>query len=239
MEAPHKGAQRASLGPLRFPIGLVLAVLALTFTAVATAAAPVPSVPMTVVSSTRAALCDGVSARTAATSTATKKTTIAAGTTVTTTGGGGGAKWRVTCAGRTVSGSTWYRISRINGKTVSSLYRVSYLYAATGLFKTAAISVAPACAGAVLRTAAGHDRDANHQRAVGHDADGDGDREGGLVVHAVHRSRRSPRARGIGSLLLADDRSCRCTASAASTPPRVCSSRPVDHRAHRRHRRRP
>jgi SpoIID/LytB domain protein len=36
-----------------------------------------------------------------------------------------------------VSGSSWHRISAINGKSVSSLYGVTYLYGASKLFKTA------------------------------------------------------------------------------------------------------
>jgi GH25 family lysozyme M1 (1,4-beta-N-acetylmuramidase) len=48
-----------------------------------------------------------------------------------------GTAWRSTCTGKTVTSSSWYRISAVNGKTVRSLYGVSYLYAASGLFKTA------------------------------------------------------------------------------------------------------
>ena len=45
------------------------------------------------------------------------------------------ASWRTTCAGKAVSGKTWYRILSVNGKSVKSLYGVTYLYAASGLFK--------------------------------------------------------------------------------------------------------
>src|SRR3954447_1115288 len=44
-----------------------------------------------------------------------------------------GGSWRTTCAGKTTTGTTWYRISAINGKTVRSLYGVSYLYSVTSL----------------------------------------------------------------------------------------------------------
>ena len=153
MEFLRPGAQRASLSRLRVALGLAIAVAALAFTTAGTVDAASPAaVPMTVISTSRAALCDGVSARTAASTTATKKTTIAAGTTVTVTATVNGGAWRATCAGRTVSGSTWYRVTRINGKAISSLYRVTSLYAASGLFKTATVRVAVACDGAVLRT---------------------------------------------------------------------------------------
>jgi len=49
-----------------------------------------------------------------------------------------GSSWQTPCAGASVSGSTWYRISTVNGKSVSALYGVSYLYAATRLFKVVA-----------------------------------------------------------------------------------------------------
>ena len=38
-------------------------------------------------------------------------------------------------AGKAVAGKTWYRILSVNGKSVKSLYGVTYLYAASGLFK--------------------------------------------------------------------------------------------------------
>ena len=47
-----------------------------------------------------------------------------------------GGRWRATCAGVPKHGSTWLRISAINGKSVRSTYGVSYVYAASGLFKT-------------------------------------------------------------------------------------------------------
>jgi GH25 family lysozyme M1 (1,4-beta-N-acetylmuramidase) len=46
-----------------------------------------------------------------------------------------GSRWRLTCGGTTTSSGWWYRISAINGKSVKSLYKVTYLYAARGLFK--------------------------------------------------------------------------------------------------------
>jgi SpoIID/LytB domain protein len=60
-----------------------------------------------------------------------------------------GGSYSTSCGG-SISGSTWYRISAIGGRSVSSLYGVSYLYSASKLFKTvtapaptAAPSIAP------------------------------------------------------------------------------------------------
>src|SRR5664280_1247981 len=67
-------------------------------------------------------------------STSTKVTTVALVT---------GTAWKTVCAG-TKSGSTWYRISAVNGKAVRSLYGVAYLYAASGVLKgTPAAAVPP------------------------------------------------------------------------------------------------
>lgn len=45
-----------------------------------------------------------------------------------------GGTWSADCAG-SVSGSSWYKITAVGGKSVSSLYGVSAVYAATGLFR--------------------------------------------------------------------------------------------------------
>jgi GH25 family lysozyme M1 (1,4-beta-N-acetylmuramidase) len=90
---------------------------------------------------TKAAAC-GVNVRTSASTSGAIRTSIRSGTTVTVTATVSGGTWKVTCAGKTVSGNTWYRISAINGRTVKSLYGLTYLYAATGLFK-AATTAAP------------------------------------------------------------------------------------------------
>lgn len=46
-----------------------------------------------------------------------------------------GGSWAADCA-TSVSGSSWYKITGVGGKSVSSLYGVSALYAATGLFRS-------------------------------------------------------------------------------------------------------
>jgi GH25 family lysozyme M1 (1,4-beta-N-acetylmuramidase) len=103
---------------------------------------------------TKAAACDGVNLRTRPTTVATRKATLKAGTRVSVTATVSGGRWRASCAGRIVSGSSWYRISAVNGRSVASLYGVTYLYGATGLFK-AVVTVVPkvaACDGVNLRT---------------------------------------------------------------------------------------
>ena len=99
--------------------------------------------------------CSGVNLRTSPSTSATRKTTLASGVRVTVTATVSGGTYKATCAGRTVSGLRWYRISAINGKSVKSLYGVSYLYGAGGLFTAPPIPVIPkvtACSNVNLRT---------------------------------------------------------------------------------------
>ena len=46
-----------------------------------------------------------------------------------------GGSWAADCA-TSVSGTSWYKITAVGGRSVSSLYGVSALYAATGLFRS-------------------------------------------------------------------------------------------------------
>ncbi len=46
-----------------------------------------------------------------------------------------GGGWNTTCAGAAVSGSSWYRITAVDGTSVQTLYGVGAVYAASGLFK--------------------------------------------------------------------------------------------------------
>jgi GH25 family lysozyme M1 (1,4-beta-N-acetylmuramidase) len=61
---------------------------------------------------------------------------IATGSLVTASGSVAGGAWSATCV-NDVSGSTWYSIIAVGGRSVSSLYGVSVVYAATGLFHVA------------------------------------------------------------------------------------------------------
>ena len=71
--------------------------------------------------------CSGVNLRTSPSTSATRKTTLASSVRVTVATTVSGGTYKATCAGRTVSGPRWYRISAINGKSVKSLYGVTYL----------------------------------------------------------------------------------------------------------------
>jgi len=82
----------------------------------------------------RKTACDSVSIRTSASTSGTKKATLPAGAKVTTVGTVSGGSWSTTCAGKAVAAKTWYAVKTVNGTSVSSLYGVSTVYAATGLF---------------------------------------------------------------------------------------------------------
>src|SRR5829696_1639180 len=79
--------------------------------------------------------CDGVSLRTGASTTYAKKATVNEGAKLTVVATVSGGSYATTC-GTSVSGSSWHRITAINGRTVSSLYGVTYLYGASKLFAT-------------------------------------------------------------------------------------------------------
>jgi len=81
--------------------------------------------------------------RTSASMTAPSRVNVAVDTKVTVSTAVTGPHWTATCAGSTRSGTQWYRISAINGRTVKSAYGVSYLYAASGLFKSAPTATPP------------------------------------------------------------------------------------------------
>jgi GH25 family lysozyme M1 (1,4-beta-N-acetylmuramidase)/uncharacterized protein YgiM (DUF1202 family) len=99
---------------------------------------------------TQMASC-GVNLRTSASSSARIRVVIKTGTKVTAVTQVTGSSYRTTCAGRAVSGSSWFRISAINGRSVRALYGVTYLYAARGLFTLVPITRYAVC-GVNLRT---------------------------------------------------------------------------------------
>jgi SpoIID/LytB domain protein len=88
---------------------------------------------------TYSAICDSVNLRTGPGTTYAIKKAISTGTEVTEVATVAGGSYTTTCAGKTVSGTSWYRISAVNGTSVSTLYGVSYVYGATSLFKVVAI----------------------------------------------------------------------------------------------------
>jgi GH25 family lysozyme M1 (1,4-beta-N-acetylmuramidase) len=73
--------------------------------------------------------------RTSASTSAGTQSIVDTDTLVTAASKVSGGAWSADCV-NSVSGSNWYKITAVNGKSVSSLYGVSAVYAATGLFRT-------------------------------------------------------------------------------------------------------
>jgi GH25 family lysozyme M1 (1,4-beta-N-acetylmuramidase) len=149
LSGPSRPDRAPSLGRLLRPIACAILVALLASVAV--------SESVLAGAITKVTACDGVNLRTRPTTTATRKATLKAGTRVTITATLTGSRYRVNCAGRTTTGTGWYRISAINGRSVYSLYRVSYLYGAGALFKpppTPTVPKVAACDGVNLRDSA-------------------------------------------------------------------------------------
>jgi len=79
-------------------------------------------------------LCSGVSLRTSSSTSGTKEASLPAGAKVTVSATVAGGGWNATCAGKAVAGSSWYRIKEVNGTSVQTLYGVTTVYGASGLF---------------------------------------------------------------------------------------------------------
>ena len=80
--------------------------------------------------------CGAVNIRTGSSTTAPIKVSLGANASLTIVGQVSGGTWNAVCPS-SKTGNTWYRVSAINGKSVSSLYGVASLYAATGVLTTA------------------------------------------------------------------------------------------------------
>jgi len=103
--------------------------------------APTPPAP-TPAPGAMAPACEDVNLRTDASTSASIATRLSIGATVTVDATVGGSAWSTDCAGWK-SGSTWYRISHVNGTAVVSLYGVAALYAATGVLAPAPAAAMP------------------------------------------------------------------------------------------------
>jgi SpoIID/LytB domain protein len=79
--------------------------------------------------------CDDVNLRTGPGTTYTRKGQVDTGAQLTVVAKVSGGGYSTRCGGDQ-SGSAWYKVSAINGKSVKSLYGVSYVYGARQLFKT-------------------------------------------------------------------------------------------------------
>ena len=106
--------------------------------------------PTTAATQTMAPACAGANLRTGSTTSAAIKVSLGLANTVTITGTVSGGSWSTSCPA-TVSGSTWYVVSEVNGRTTTSLYGVAQLYAATGVLKSAS-AAAPTAAPAPTPT---------------------------------------------------------------------------------------
>jgi hypothetical protein len=115
--------------PLR-PLGAAMLAAVVVFTGLAATAPD----GVDAASSTRIARCDDINLRTGTSTNRRAVTQIDAGARVTVVATVTGNSWRAICAGKKVYAKTWYKISAIGGRSVSSRYGVKYLYAATGLF---------------------------------------------------------------------------------------------------------
>jgi GH25 family lysozyme M1 (1,4-beta-N-acetylmuramidase) len=114
----------------RFGTPVLLALLLVTIVP------PGASVASTSTATSRwAANCE-VNVRARPTTHSTKKTVIATNTAVTVSGKVSGRGYLTVCQ-RWVSGSSWFAITAIGGQSVSSLFGVSTVYAASALFRAA------------------------------------------------------------------------------------------------------
>ena len=126
MPQSARSSRRPSLSTLLMS-ALLSALFAFAVTAV--------SLPATTFASVAKEAACGVNLRTSASTTARLKATLKTGTRVTVATSVTGRGWRATCNGRTLSSRYWYRISAVNGRSVKSLYGVTYVYGALGLFR--------------------------------------------------------------------------------------------------------
>ncbi|MEO8274078.1 MAG: hypothetical protein ABI620_08420, partial [Chloroflexota bacterium] len=78
--------------------------------------------------------CDATNLRTGASTSYTKKTSVNTSAKLTVVATVTGGSYATSCNGISLTGSSWYKFNAINGKSVSSLYGVTYLYGASKLF---------------------------------------------------------------------------------------------------------
>lgn len=100
--------------PVRFIERLGVAVALVVVLVAASGAAPARAATATMA----IAACDAVNLRTGTSTTTTVKRQLVAGTRVTIAATVSGGSWSASCAGRAVSGSTWYRITAIDGTSL-------------------------------------------------------------------------------------------------------------------------
>ncbi|MBI2764240.1 MAG: SpoIID/LytB domain-containing protein [Chloroflexi bacterium] len=112
-------------------------------------------VPIAAASVSAAPACSGANLRIAASTSATAKVSLGVSTSLTISGTVTGSSWGTNCPSWK-SGSSWYSITQVNGRSVSSLYGVPVLYVATGVVNassTPVVATTPAPAAVPAATA--------------------------------------------------------------------------------------
>jgi len=79
--------------------------------------------------------CDGVRLRTGPSTAFHTKLVIDRTDKVTVVDEVAGSKWSTLCGGNTIAGSTWAKVSAVDGVTVKARFGIDYLYAAAGLLR--------------------------------------------------------------------------------------------------------
>lgn len=137
MRAPVRGL---SLSPASLGAAVMAAILLLGLTSAVAAGA-----------TTMAPRCNYVRLRTGPSTAYAIKATLMQTARVTVVATVSGGSYGTSCGGW-VSGSKWYRITAVNGRSTVSLYGRTYVYGASGLFKTVT-TVAPTASPAASVTA--------------------------------------------------------------------------------------
>lgn len=114
-----------------------LAALAAAFLLAVLAPSPVAAAPETL-----APACSGVNLRTSASPNASIKVKLGLASRVTISSTVTGSPWRTSCPGWK-SGSSWYTVTKVDGRAVSALYGLPALYAATGVLVAPTAAAAP------------------------------------------------------------------------------------------------
>ena len=87
---------------------------------------------------TKYTACDDVALRSKPSTSATRKAVLPVDVKVTAVARVSGGRWIVSCNGKSTTGTSWFRLTTVNGRNVASRYGVTYVYAATALLRATA-----------------------------------------------------------------------------------------------------
>ena len=87
--------------------------------------------------------CDGVALRAKPSISSTREAVLPVAVKVSVVARVSGGRWIVSCNGKSTTGTSWYRITIVNGRNVTNRYGVTYVYAATALFRATAPTSTP------------------------------------------------------------------------------------------------